>query len=94
MDASAPRPETLGQRIAAARKLAGLSQQELARRTNYSVSLVRAVEQAANRLQRRSPPRSAQCSECCLRNSPGSPSKPCSPRRALPSAGHRSCKRC
>ncbi len=36
---------TTGERIAAERKLAGLKQVQLAQRTNYSLSMVRAVEQ-------------------------------------------------
>ncbi|WP_433697065.1 helix-turn-helix domain-containing protein [Nocardiopsis sp. CA-288880] len=36
---------SIGERVAVARKLAGLSQQKLALRTNYSLSMVRAVEQ-------------------------------------------------
>ncbi|GAA1095898.1 helix-turn-helix domain-containing protein [Nocardiopsis metallicus] len=39
------RGASIGERIAIARKLAGLSQQALAQRANYSLSMVRAVEQ-------------------------------------------------
>jgi transcriptional regulator with XRE-family HTH domain len=44
MGSTAP-PESIGQRIAACRKLAGLHQVDLAQRTHYSLSMVRAVEQ-------------------------------------------------
>lgn len=43
-----PRPEqglALGDRVAMARKVAGLNQQALAQRANYSISMLRAVEQ-------------------------------------------------
>lgn len=36
---------TIGERVATARKVAGLNQQALAQRANYSLSMVRAVEQ-------------------------------------------------